>query len=181
MGLIAAGILSGAGLLGLFGSWRNWNRFRRLGTLLGWVLLFLAGVIWARSAASAELGISYALLALTAWAWIFVGYNRQLRPVRDTVLPVASVSLPALSAILKQLLLLVAAVPLAGAAAMVFSTAVATLLPLNQGNALVLAMLLAPLLWGCAAYWQCADSKPMRPAITHLILLAASAALLNFS
>jgi len=184
MGLILASLLSGAGLLGLYGSWRNWNGFSRWGTPAGWGLLVVSAVVWARSAASVELGIGYALLALTAWGWLFVGHNRELRPLRNqpgtSGLPAASVALPALPTLMKQLLLLVAAVPLAGAAALYFSTALVTFLPWQQGNALTLAMLLAPVLWGCLAYWQCADSRPLRPALTSLALLAAGAALLTF-
>lgn len=179
MGLFFATLLGGAGLLGLFGSWRNWNGFQRWGTAAGWGLLLLSCVVWTRSAASVELGLCYALLALSVWAWLFVAGNRERRAVRHTALPAVKVTLPALPAVFGQLLLVLAVVPLAGAAALYASTALVTLLPWQQGNALVLAMLLAPVFWGCMAYWQCADSRPLRPALSAIALLAASAAALN--
>lgn len=180
MGLIVASLLSGAGLLGLYGSWRNWRGLQRWGTAAGWSLLLVSVVVWARSAASVELGITYSLLALTACAWILVGHNRKVRPHKVLSQPAVKIALPSLPTALKHLLLLVATVPLAGAMALYSSTALVTLLPWQQGNALVLAMLLAPVIWGCVAYWQCADSRPLRPALTSIALLAVSAAVLNF-
>lgn len=179
MGLAFASLLTGAGVLCLYGSWRNWGLLQRWGTAAGWALLLVSSITWALSAASIELGISYALLAVTAAAWVVVGFNREQRPLRTPALPAVKIALPALPTIARQILLLVAVVPLAGAAAMYTSTALTAFLPWQQGNALALAMLLAPVLWGCAAYWQCADSRPLRPAATLLVLLAASAGILN--
>ncbi|HEY8568641.1 hypothetical protein [Microbulbifer sp.] len=175
MGMILATASSAAGLFSLYGSWRNWSLLKRWGTLVGWSLLLLSCFLWASSAASVALGISYALLALTACAWLLVGYNRERRPQRSPLLAAGKVRWPALSALGKHLLLLLGTVPLAGAAALYGSTALATVLPWQQGNALSFAMLLAPVLWGCGAYWQCADSRPLRPAATHLAVLLVSA------
>ncbi|WGL16553.1 hypothetical protein PVT68_17545 [Microbulbifer bruguierae] len=175
MGLIFASLLSSAGVLGLYGSWRNWSLLQRWGTLAGWSLLLLSGFLWAGSAASIELGLCYALLALTACAWLLVGYNREQRPQRPSALAAGKLRWPTLPTLGKHLLLLLAAVPLAGAAALYGSTALATALPWQQGNALSFAMLLAPVLWGCGAYWQCADSRPLRPAAVHFVVLIASA------
>ncbi|MFV8783251.1 hypothetical protein ACNKU7_12590 [Microbulbifer sp. SA54] len=179
MEFLLASLLTSAGVLCLYGSWRNWSPLRPWGTPAGWGLLLASGFAWALSAASIELGVCYALLALTAVAWLFVGINRERRPERAQTVAAATVALPRLPAVAKQLLLLVAVVPLAGAAAMYASTALAAFLPWQQGNALVFAMLLAPVLWGCAAYWQCADSRPLRPAVTMLVLLAVSAGALK--
>lgn len=179
MELLPAALLSVAGLLCLYGSWCKQPLFRPWGAWGGWALLFASGWVWSLAAASVEFGIVYALLAPTACAWVLVLHNRQARNRRAPAPAEAGISLPALPVAARHLLLFVGAVPLAGAAAAYGSTALATFLPWQPGNALVLAMLVMPVVWGAGAYWLCADPKPLRPTLGLATLLAFGALVLN--
>lgn len=179
MALLPAVILTAAGLLCLYGSWRKQPLFRPWGAWGGWVLLFASGWAWSLAAASVELGIVYALLAPTACAWLLVLHNRQTRSRRASAVAEGGISLPALPVAARHLLLFLGTVPLAGAAAAYGSTALATFLPWQLGNALVLAMLVMPVVWGAGAYWLCADPKPLRPTLGLATLLAFGALVLN--
>ncbi|HKE93928.1 MAG TPA: hypothetical protein VKB34_06460, partial [Povalibacter sp.] len=74
--------------------------------------------------------------------------------------------------------LLLVSVPLSAVAAALVSIAVAKWTPWTDLGEMVLAMILMPILWGCAAYWAIADSKMLRPAVSIAASALLSAALL---
>lgn len=167
-----------AGTVLLFLSWR-----RKLLTLpfkvtTGWVLQLLGLYFWT-SYSGIEFGLIYSLLALSVAAWVLVVLNHEQRPSRhDTPEPGNTGQQGRWSVIRENLVLFIAAVPLAGVAAALLSVASVTPLPWSELNRWVLAVFTMPLLWGLLAYWACADSRPARPILGMLFGLSVSSVVL---
>ena len=168
LALSLAVLCNAAGVGSLYASWRQyWPR--RLALPAGWLLLGLSSIFWLR-AAGAEFGTVYALLCTGCCAWLAVALNyetrrrwpRQARPRLQQVLPV----LPDSHGLWRHLALFLGVVPLAGYATILLSVTLAHLLPWADADALVAGILLMPVLWGLASFWLCADSQPLRPALT---------------
>lgn len=163
-----------AGASCLYGSWRRLALFKPWGKPAGWMLLLLSCWLWTR-ASNIEFGISYALMAVALCAWALVLFNYELRQQKQSAdNGAASLVLPRASTLLRHGLMFLLAIPLAGLMAAYLSTALVTLLPWQLGNALVLAMLLMPVVWGAGAYWSLADPKLLRPTIGQSLLLGLS-------
>lgn len=154
--------ISGIGIL--YASWRGyWSR--QFFVPMAWLLLGLSCVFWIR-AVGAEFGIAYTFLTIAICAWFVVGFNfkirsRQLEKPRVQALNL----LPSNQAIVKNLLLFVLVVPLAGTSSIFLSVVLVHMLPLQDVNALVTGIVIMPVIWGLASYWACADTKPLRPGL----------------
>ena len=180
--LLAGTALSVAGVACLFGSWNGVTARKAWINGLGWTLLTISVVAWS-VASGAEFGTALALCVPGVVAWIFALRTAELREQRvRSRKPLAKVE-PAAKITdarswLRHLWLFVLTVPLAAAASATLSITVCRWLPWSDTNEMVLALLLMPFLWGCAAYWIVADPKLSRPTVTVIAAGAISAALL---
>lgn len=170
---IAAYALGTAGVGCLYGSWKDRLPAQLRPTLLGWLLLIVAGVFAIR-ASGAEFGTTLIFTAPALVAWLLVASNLELRQAKarkrkipEKVEPVDTSGTRTLS---RHLLLFVLTVPVSAAVAIFFSVALARILPFSYLSHIAFAVLFMPFLWGCAAYWVLADSKLARPAITIVVL-----------
>ncbi len=137
---------------------------RRPAVAAGWLLLAISTVFWGL-AAGAEFGIPYALLFVPLLAWIAVLINLEVRFKKHKEQAAGTIVWPRGHTITQNLLLFLMSVPLAAVAATLVSVTLVRLLPWQELNQFVLAAFLMPVLWGCAAYWVCADSRMLRPAL----------------
>lgn len=175
--VLAALVASLLGLGLLYQQWRGGGQrstdaIRLVG---GLGLLCVALGLWI-AADGAEIGTSLWLLAIGPLAWVIVATTAPRGPVRSQALTPAVLGRPSAAVLGRQAARTAAVLPLAGAAAACSALALTTLLPWQVANRLSLAILAVPLLWGLAAYWLCADSKPARPLLSLTALLCASAA-----
>jgi hypothetical protein len=182
--VLAGAALTVVGVSCLYGSWKKRIAGGWWPVMAGWILLALSISLWSR-ASGAEFGTTVAILAPALVAWVLACFNLELRQRRrnrrakpnadDAPAPNAPVDPRSLT---RHLLLFLVTVPLSGAAAIFASVALSTLLPWSDLSEMVLAMILLPILWGCAAYWATADAKPLRPTLAILAAGSAAAAFL---
>ncbi|UTF61546.1 hypothetical protein [Gilvimarinus sp. DA14] len=148
-----------------------------LASLCGWLMLLVASGLWSYRA-GAEFGISFTLitLALAAWSIIVLSADHRLQKTKPQVRD--KLRLARFGTMAYQLWRLLAVVLLAGVVSVALLVAMGKLLPLSAVNAMVLAALLSPLLWGLAGYWLLADPRPARPPIVLLLAGLASGAVI---
>ncbi|HHX83532.1 MAG TPA: hypothetical protein GX696_11205 [Pseudomonadaceae bacterium] len=166
--LVLALASGAAGVLSLYGSWRGWWQ-RPLALSCGWALLLLSCWLWMASK-GVELGIVYALLAISILAWLAVAANYETRRHHKTPPQrVEALVLPQGRSLGRHLLLFVGVVPLAGSAAILGSVMLVHMTGWQPVNAMVSGILLMPVLWGLGAWWVCADSRSQRPLLALLL------------
>lgn len=184
MVLSLLGFLSSAlGIAILYLGWqRKIRHFHGAILCAAWLLVALSIYLWSL-AHGAEFGVCYAFitLALQSWGLIATTRDKRLKTSRKIQLPLQPLALSkqGLQALPKHLWILISAVPLAGVSAMLLTVVSTALLPWQKVNMVALGIYTMPLVWGAAAYWACADSKPWRPAITF-VLVGALAALIIY-
>lgn len=170
---IAAYALGTAGVGCLYGSWKDQLPVQLRPTLLGWLLLIVAGY-FAIQASGAEFGTTLIFTAPALIAWLLVAANLELRQAkvrkRKVTEKVEVVEAESTRPLSRHLLLFVLTVPVSAAAAVFFTVALARALPLSYLSHMAFAVLFMPFLWGCAAYWVIADSKLARPALSIVVL-----------
>lgn len=170
-------------LLCLYLAWQGASARQSLAVFAGWSLLLLSGWAWVL-ASGVEFGISLLFLVSGTCAWLLVmwHYRRVERPQTQqrgtrsrqldgpaSVPGAASLTLPGLPVLAKQLRLFLVAVPLAGAASAVLVTAAVQLLPWQQGDRLVFTLYTVPLVWGVASWWACAMPRSWLPAAVFIL------------
>lgn len=186
---LAALLLSCTCLLLLFAAWkRHITEAWRPRALLGaWVGLFLCLPLWA-GAVGLELALVLGLCLPSLLAWLLVLGNAERRHAaapraagsgnlsyrRDP--PAGRVALPGH---LQTLFRFIQVVVLASAASLLFCVALTRVLDLYVENAMALAVLLFPLVWGIAAWWAAADDRSWRPALSLLVLGLLCTALIS--
>ena len=155
------------GLAALFAAWRLKRRTPLL-TWAGWVLIGAGAAAWSR-AQGAEFGISFTLITLALAAWAVTIGNQDSR--RQKVKPQIRTPLQWANArqVGLQLWRVFTVVLLSGLVSVALLVALAKLLPLSTVNAMVLAALVSPVVWGAAAYWLLADPRPLRPPVSLLV------------
>lgn len=156
-------LLTAGGVAVIHGVWRR--RLPRRGMLaLGWLLLVLSAALWIY-ADGAEFGLVRALVVISLVAWGAVWINRRVRlPRREEREQVLAAPKPG-RGLVRNTVLFVLSVPVAGAASALVSVLLGHWLSVEPANRAAVAIVLLPLLWGCALYWACADSKLSRPAL----------------
>ncbi|MGH8167918.1 MAG: hypothetical protein ACREQ1_11805 [Woeseiaceae bacterium] len=160
-----AALIAGAfGVAALYASWRKRLQPKSVVIPAGWFLIALSFYLWMR-VGGAEFGPVLAALQLSIVAWIFVLANRHVRRDNGRRQEPVSVQLPPFRAILRHAAIFLLAVPLAACSATLLTLAVSTLLPWNDVDRLAFSIVLMPLAWGALAYWACADSRLLRPAL----------------
>jgi len=175
--VVIAMALGLAGLACLFGAWHNHIAAHWRPVPAGWVLLLVSGWFWV-AGTGAEFGISLLLLVTSLIAWLFVAANRSQRPRRgggETGPPKPNADPQPWS---RHALLLLLAVPGAAVASALLAVALSMALPVAVVNAMVTVIVVMPVLWGCAAYWVCADSRLVRPAAAMVLSAAVGAAVI---
>jgi len=170
---IAAVALGVAGVGCLYGSWKEHLSARLHPTLIGWLLLITAGYFAVR-ASGAEFGTVWIFCAPALVAWILIAINSEVRQAKarkrknaegaELTAAVDSKSWP------QHFLLFLITVPLSAFAAVFISVAISRVLPWHEITNAVSVFILAPILWGCAAYWAAADSKLLRPVATIVVV-----------
>lgn len=184
-----AATLGGTGLL--FLSWRRVLGERPPLRWAGWGLLLLALYLWV-AGHGAEVGLLLGLFVPALAAWALVAWQtgreqaRGRRRGRESDAgaadsPAGSKSRPAGRAWLRHLGLFLLCVPLAFGSTTLLSLLLAAWLPWGQIGQLAFATYLMPALWGAAAYWGCADPKPLRPTLVLLLAGLAAGLLLSLS
>lgn len=167
-------LLAGVGVVCLYVSWKRDTAGRSGLTATGWLLLVAATACWV-VASGAEFGISVSLLMIPLFAWAITLIKVSVRQGKAQTWEAGQPVFPGISTILHHGGLLVASVFLAGAAAILLSVAVASLLPWTKVNAMVTATMSVPVLWGLASYWVCADTKKIRPVLWLAVASGLSA------
>lgn len=164
-------VLAVLGVLCLYVSWRGLFFSRSLGqgatrllTPGGWLLLAGSMACWTE-ASGAEFGISYTLLVIPLVAWLVALRNMKVREYQPRIAEAGRLSLPGLRSFSRHFLLFLLVVPFAALVATLATAALARLLPWSPVNAMVLAVLAMPLVWGLVSYWLCADPKLVRSTV----------------
>jgi hypothetical protein len=169
-GAAVAATVSGMGVL--YAAWRQRFAGKALALWGGWTLLLLAMYAWTR-AAGTESGIVLGLAAPAIAAWLFIvptARQRRARPGRTrTAAGAVSPGHRSRFRWFRHIGLFALAVPVAAAAATLFSLALSALLPWSELNRLVAAVFLMPVLWGAGAAWVCGDRRTLRPAAALVV------------
>lgn len=160
------------GIAALFIAWRLKRRAPPI-TSGGWVLIVAGAASWS-AAKGAEFGISFTLMtvALAAWALVLVNRDSRRQKVKPHIR--APLQWPSARQIGLQVWRVFTLVFLSGLVSVALLVAIAKVLPLSDVNAMVLAALLSPLIWGAAGYWLLADSRQFRPPVFLLLAGVAS-------
>lgn len=160
--------LGATGVAGLYSSWRRLALSGAAVVAVSWLLIAASLWAWSR-AVGAEFGVSFALLALSLFGGLALLVNFEVRERKgDKTATTQAVTIDPRSWG-RHLLLFFATVPLAGVAATFCTVMLCALLPWHPTDKMVLAVLLVPVTWGLAAYWACADTRPLRPVIVLLL------------
>lgn len=162
---LAAVALLVAGVWLLRESWRSRARARPLLTLAGWALISL-GTYTFGWAEGAEMGTTWALIALSlaGYAFVVLTLERRTARTRDTRSLAAEPDERPTNwprAIAKSLL----AIVLAGIAAIGVGVAFAIAMPIGTHDRIVIGGVLVPVLWGAGMAWTLADAKLLRATI----------------
>ena len=113
--------------------------------------------------------------SLQAWSWIYLARQRISKDVKRVNLPFASgLTTPSTSIAFNALVKLLGSVFLSAICAMLVTVVWTTALSMSKVNQIALGIYTMPLLWGCGAYWLCADSKLWRPVGVLSVLSALS-------
>ncbi len=166
-----------AGIGCLYSSWQRNTLNQRWLIPVGWLLLIVATIVWV-FASGAEFGIAYGLMFSSVLAWLVIFFNAEIRQNKHREKTATPIAAPGAKAVWRHVFLFAIAVPLSGAAALLFSVALTLVLPWKPVNEMVLAVFLMPVLWGLATYWACADEKVLRPALVLAACATASAILI---
>lgn len=156
---IAAAI---AGIACLYLSWQKHSPRRMWLMPMGWLLNLVSCALLIRGYGG-EFGIAYGLMSLPLLAWLMVLFNLEIKRKNLRATESVTFVVPATRTMLRHIALFFLVVPLSGAASAYVSVALATLLPWSRVNAVVLVVMIAPLVWGLAAWWACADPSRYRP------------------
>jgi hypothetical protein len=165
------GLGAAGGVLMLRRAWRRPGEGWAI--LVGWGLFALSPLAWAQTA-GADMALALALLAASAAAYAVLASEAKVRRGRGIRPPRAEVELPAKGgppwrAILRTLY----AGPCSAAAALGCGAAFALKAPLAPVDRLILAALIAPLIWAVGMIWATTDPRLSR---IGLGLTAATAA-----
>ncbi|WP_020210178.1 hypothetical protein [Gilvimarinus chinensis] len=166
LALLACALTCGATGV-LFSAWRR-SKPTPLTTLAGWLLLLMAMLIWSAQSGP-EFGVSFTLLTLALAAWCFALATADHRQQKTKPQPRGQLPLARIRTIGHQLWRVITVVLLAGTVSVSALVALGKLSPLSAVNAMVMAALLSPLLWGLMSYWLLADPRRARPILSLLL------------
>lgn len=170
--IIAGGLIMAAGVVMLRKRWRARGTDGRAFLIGGWLAIIAAFAVLSH-AWGAELGVTYALgaLSLIAYALIIATLERRNNKRREPREPSVDPEERPTNwrrGIAKSLL----AIVLAGIASIGIGVAIAIYLPMPPGDRAVIGGLLVPILWGGGMAWTLCDPRLVRATI---ILVTVSA------
>jgi hypothetical protein len=168
---------TGSGIALLYAAWRQ-RASRPWTVLAGWAALLLAIPAWVVSAGP-EFGPVYLVLTLPFLAWLATVVHKAGSSDRTRAQPRSRLARPAVTTLLQHGALFLLSVPIAGAAALLFASQAATLLPLNNVDRMAAGLIAVPLIWGGLAFWICADPKTQRPALATIAVGIVGGVLLS--
>lgn len=167
--MMVLAIATGAFAVGLlYARWRKWIKFRGLLLVAAGALAVASLILW-NKVGGPEFGPAYAAINFALAAWIYVLANIKLRKSRRTKgrrQYLAASKLPGIRSVARHGAIFLVAVPLAAVASTFVSIAVSSLLPWNEIDRMVFPLFAMPVVWGCVAYWTCADPKLWRPTLS---------------
>lgn len=177
-GLIAL-CLSLAAVTCLYLSWQKRGPRQPWLVPAGWLAAVAATAFWiVRS--GAEYGTVYALLVLPLLGWLAVLYNLEIKRKKQRIAENLNFVVPTTRSLLRHLTLFIVALPLSAIASTYFTVALFSLLPGTLVNLSVSIVFIAPVVWGLAAYWVCADARRFRPALCISAAGLLGAAIVHF-
>ena len=153
-----------AGITCLYLSWQKRSQSQVWLMPMGW-LLNLASCVFLIRGYGGEFGVAYGLMLLPLLAWLMVLFNLEIKRKNQRATENVVFVVPATRTMLRHIALFFIVVPLSGAASAYISVALATFLPWSRVNAVVLVVMIAPLVWGLAAWWACADPTRYRATL----------------
>jgi hypothetical protein len=162
-GLIGV-VAAAASIICLYLSWQKRFPLQRWLMPAGWLVAIVSGLFFIISS-GAEFGVAYVFMIVPLMAWFAVLYNLEIKRKHIRSNETVNFVVPATRTILRHIALFFIVVPLAGTASAYVSVVLALLLPWSTVNAVVLIVLIAPLIWGLASWWACADPNRYRPAL----------------
>lgn len=171
--LVAVG--TGAAAVGiLYIRWRKWLAFKHV-LIVAVGILTVASVIFWVKVGGTEFGPAYAVINIAIVAWFFVLANAEVRQNKGRQQYFTAAKLPDIRSIARHGAIFLAAVPLAAVSSTLVSIAISGLLPWNEIDRTVFPLFATPVIWGCAAFWTCADPKLWRPTLSLLASGSCSA------
>lgn len=161
----------------LYVRWSKWTNFRSVLILVAGALIAASLSFWMKVGGT-EYGPAYAVMNITIVAWFFVLANTEVRQNKGQQQVLAGAKLPGIRSMAHHVAIFLVAVPLAAVASTLVSIAVSSLLPWNEIDRSVFPLFATPVIWGCVAFWTCADPKLWRPALSLIACGGFSAAAL---
>lgn len=176
--MMVLAIATGTAAVGvLYVRWRQWTMFSGVLIVVSGALATVSLIFWIK-VGGPEYGSAYAVLNIVIVAWLVVLANTEVRQNKERQQDLTPAKIPGVRSIAHHVSVFLVAVPLAAIASTLVSIAVASLLPWNEINRSVFPLFMTPVVWGCVAFWSCADPKLSRPAIGLIALGGFSAAAL---
>jgi hypothetical protein len=140
--------------------------------------LAVASLIFWMKVGGPEFGSAFAMINAAIAAWLFVLTNAEVRQKKELQQILTAASIPSIRSIARHSAIFLVAVPLAGVASTLASIAISGLLPWNEIDRAVFPLITVPIVWGCVAFWVCADPKLWRPTLSLFTCGGVSAAAL---
>ena len=113
-----------------------------------------------------EFGSAFALINIAIVAWFFVLSNAEARQKKGLQQALTAARIPSIRSIARHGAIFLVAVPLAGVASTLISVAISGLLPWNEIDRITFPLFAMPIIWGCVAFWVCADPELWRPTLS---------------
>lgn len=176
--MIVLAIAAGAAAVGiLYARWRKWTKFRGVLIVVAGALATTSLIFWMK-VSGPEFGSAFALINFSVAAWLFVLTNAEARQGKRLEQAPTAARIPSSRSIARHGAIFLVAVPLAGVASTLVSVAISGLLPWGEIDRISFPLFAIPILWGCVAFWVCADSALWRPTISLIACGSVSAAAL---
>ncbi len=176
--MIVLAVVTGALAVGiLYARWRKWTTFRGVLLVVAGALAVTSLIFWMK-VSGPEFGAAFALINAAIAAWFFVLTNAEVRQKKELQQILTAASIPSIRSIARHSAIFLVAVPLAGVASTLASIAISGLLPWNEIDRAVFPLITVPIVWGCVAFWVCADPKLWRPTLSLFTCGGVSAAAL---
>ena len=164
----------GFSLLGVGGlrfAWRGKERRHQIARWGSWLSLLLAILCWS-AISGAEFGVSFALLAFSLVALVFLGFNATVKPGQNAKPAVLLEEVN--SSRLRKCMTFLVVGPLLGFTSGYGTLVFMLILPFSTSTQLVVASFLYPTLWAIFAFLVCARDRKLADALVMLAVLGLS-------
>lgn len=176
--MIVLAVATGAVAVGiLYARWRKRTKLRGVLLVVAGALAAASLIFWMK-VGGPEFGSAFALLNTAIVAWLFVLTHAEVRPKKRLEQILTAARIPSLRSIARHSAIFLVAVPLAGVVSTLASIAISSLLPWNEIDRAAFPLFAMPIVWGCVAFWACADPELWRPTLSLIACGGVSAAAL---